>query len=325
MRLPLLTVAALLLAPAVAAAAPPVNDNYLASTAINKAGTPLPQDTPFTVDTTEATVQAHLFDFGPTGEPLGGGDPETTTCNGASFGKTVWYDLHPDVDGGLLVQASSVPGTPAFSPVVTVYRWNPANSQIVATLGCSASGQLAPNLEKGASYTLQVGGLNAAGGPLNMDVTFFRDSDGDGLYDSIAPKDVCPTVPGIARDGGCPPALNVAPSVLYDRVAGGVRITGLVVAKVPKGAKVTAGAGGVSQTVKAKKAGTVKLTKLAGRTAKAGASIVLKVTMARTGKTTYKYGATGAYFKWPVKAGGLGTRVSKCLKVGTSSTFTSCS
>jgi hypothetical protein len=325
MRLPLLTVAALFLAPAVAAAAPPVNDNYLASTEINAPGTTLPLDSPFTVDTTEATVQADTFDFNKDGTPLGGGPAELTTCGATSYGKTVWYDIHPNVDGGLLVQAASVPGAPAFQPVLRLYQWDPNTSRITNTVACATPGPLAPNLKKGRSYTLQVGGVGGAGGPLNLDVTFLPDTDGDGLLDVGDQKDQCPTIPGIARDGGCPPTLNVAPSVLYDRVAGGVRITSLVVAKVPKGAKVTATAGGGSQTVKAKKAGTVKLTKLAGRTAKAGASIVLKVTMSRTGSSTYKYGATGAYFKWPVKAAGLGTRVTKCLMVGTSSKFTSCS
>lgn len=326
MRLPLLTAAALLLVPAVAAAAPPVNDNYLGSTEINAPGTALPLDSPFTVDTTEATVQTDTFNPNKDGTPLGGGPPELTTCGATSYGKTVWYDIHPNVDGGLLVQASSAPGTPAFQPVLRLYEWNTSTSRITNTVACATPGPLAPNVKKGHAYTLQVGGVGGAGGPLNIDVTFLPDSDGDGILDVGDQKDACPTVPGIARDGGCPPTLNVAPSVLFDRVGGGVRITNLVVAKVPKGAKVTASAGGASQTIKAKKSGTVKLTKLAGRMPKAGSAITLKVTMARiAGSSTYKYGATGAYFKWPVKAGGLGTRVSKCLKVGSSSKFTSCS
>ena len=35
-----------------------------------------------------------------------------------------------------------------------------------------------------------------------------------------------------------------------------------------------------------------------------------------TGTGKYKFGATGAYFKWPVKSGTLGTRISRCLHAG---------
>ena len=42
------------------------------------------------MDTTEATTQVDTFNPNRDGQPLGGGDPETTTCNGVSFGKTVW-------------------------------------------------------------------------------------------------------------------------------------------------------------------------------------------------------------------------------------------
>src|ERR671936_1123860 len=83
--------------PAVALAAPPVNDDYLKSKRINAPGTRVPrEEVKDAVDTTEATTQADLFIPG-TG--TGGGGPETTTCNGRSYGKTVWYDVHPDVDG----------------------------------------------------------------------------------------------------------------------------------------------------------------------------------------------------------------------------------
>ena len=40
------------------------------------------------------------------GQPLGGGDPETTACNGVSFGKTVWYDFAPQVNYGVQLRAS---------------------------------------------------------------------------------------------------------------------------------------------------------------------------------------------------------------------------
>src|SRR3954462_1767048 len=109
MRLALLAVsaAAFFAAPALAAAAPPVNDNYLASLPIDNA------DFHATVDTTDATIQSDLFNpsraaprpdarpppaLSPPARhprPLGGYVPETTNCKGPNFGKTVWYDLAP--------------------------------------------------------------------------------------------------------------------------------------------------------------------------------------------------------------------------------------
>ena len=92
----LLAALAALSFPAAAAAAPPVNDNYLASTAIGLPRTELVT----TVDTTEATLQADIFQPNADGQPLGGGPAEPATCNGVPFGKTVWYDLAPPTDYG---------------------------------------------------------------------------------------------------------------------------------------------------------------------------------------------------------------------------------
>lgn len=53
--------AAALAVPAVAAAAPPPNDNYLGSTSISDAQRPLGREFSDSVDTTEATTQADMF------------------------------------------------------------------------------------------------------------------------------------------------------------------------------------------------------------------------------------------------------------------------
>ena len=77
---------------------------------------------------------------------------------------------------------------------------------------------------------------------------YFADSDNDGEYDAL---DECPKVAGIARFGGCPPELRVAPRIGFDRTGNGVRITRLFVDRVPKGAKVVAKCSGCgSQTVR---------------------------------------------------------------------------
>jgi hypothetical protein len=313
----LLTGGALASAPASASAAPPPNDNYLASWTIDKA------EYTDQVDTTEATTQADLFDPSPSGDALGGYGPESTSCNGAPIGKTVWYDLRPPSAGGIEVKTSA-----AFDSTVAVYEWNPRNSRITKLVKCENTPGTAEDLildvQKGKAYTFQVGGAGGAGGPLSFGLDYYPDTDGDTILDA---QDKCASTPGIERFGGCPPSLDddVRPSIGYDNTGDGIRINRLVVSKVPKGAKVTARAGGASQTVKAKRAGTVKLTKLVGRAARSGTSVEVRVTLGRTGTGTYKFGATGAYFKWPVKVGGLGGRVDRCLKVGSASRFQRCS
>ena len=91
--------------PASAAAAPPPNDNYLASTTINRQDGSMANEYADSVDTTEATTQPDMFNPDKDGLPLGGGDPEPTTCNGgSSFGKTAWWDFRPPSAGGIADQ-----------------------------------------------------------------------------------------------------------------------------------------------------------------------------------------------------------------------------
>ena len=300
-----LTAAALVAAPAAASAAPPVNDNYLSSLPVDEV------DFTGMANTTEATTQPDLFNPNRDGQPLGGGAAEPLDCKGTGFGKTVWYDLAPQVSGGLQLRATG------FQTVVAVYEWNPQDSQIKRLVGCSANASvddLLLNVKAKKSYTIQVGGVGGAGGAMSLKADFFPDEDGDGILDDQPDK--CKDVPGIERFGGCPPELKVVPSVSYDGAAGGVKITRLVVDRVPKGAKVRAKCGGCgTATVKAKRFGRVSISKLVGKTVRAGTKIQLRVTLGKSKKGTYKYGATGSYFEWPVRAGGLGGRKTRCLNV----------
>jgi hypothetical protein len=314
----LLTCAAFAAVPAVAAAAPPPNDNYLASTTI--------ASSPFSdvQDTTEATTQTDLFNPSAQGQPLGGAGPESTTCGGAPIGRTVWYDLRPQSAGGVEIQTSG-----SFDQAVAVYEWNPGDSKITRLVTCQNTPGNAEDVilevAKGKSYTFQVGGVGGAGGQLSFKLDYFPDSDGDTILDA---QDKCRTTPGIEREGGCPPSLRgkVSPSLNFANTGNGIRITRLVVDGVPRGAKVVArAAGGGSQTVKAKRTGRVTLTRLVGRSVASGGKVEIRVTLGRSGKGTYKYGANGAYFKWPVKVGGLGARVNRCILAGTSKLKTSCS
>ncbi len=294
--------------PAAASAAPPPNDNYLASSTI--AASPFSD----VVDTSEATTQADLFNPSKDGQPLGGAGPESTACNGTPFGKTVWYDLQPRSDGGVEIK------TAGFDAAVAIYEWNPADSKITRLVECEnaagATEDVILDVKGGKAYTFQVGGVNGAGGPLTFNLDYFPDADGDGILDAL---DDCRTTPGIQASGGCPPSLRgkVSPSLSFANAGGGIRITRLSVDGVPKGAKVSARGGGISQTVKVKRSGRVTLSRLTGRSARAGSKVQLRITLGRSRSGKYKFGATGIAFTWPVKAGALGRRTQSCLHVGT--------
>ena len=120
--------------------------------------------------------------------------------------------------------------------------------------------------------------------------------------------------------------LRVVPSVGFDRTGNGVLIRRLVVDRVPKGARVVAKlTGGGSQTVRAKKTGTVTLSKLIGKTVRAGGKIEVRVTLGpQRRSSTYKFGATGSAFKWPVRANGLGKRQTRCIVAGTAAKIEKC-
>jgi hypothetical protein len=303
-----LTAAACASTPALATAAPPVNDNYLSSLPVDQV------EFTATADTTEATTQPDLFNPNRDGTPLGGGTAEPLDCKGTPFGKTVWYDLAPQVSGGLQLRASG------FQTVVAVYEWNPQDSKIKRLVDCSPNAgvdDLLLNVVGKKNYTIQVGGAGAAGGPFTFKADFFPDQDGDGILDDQPDK--CKTTPGIERFGGCPPELKVTPSIGFDSTGNGITIHRLNVDRVPKGAKVVAKCGGCgSQTVKATRFGRISLNKLVGKSVRAGTKVEIKVTLAKTGTGTYKYGATGSYFTWPVRVGGIGARQANCLNVKTS-------
>ena len=314
MRFALLAVsaAAFFAAPALAQAAPPPNDNYLASLPIDQA------EFSAVVDTTDATTQLDLWNPNRDGQPLGGYVAETTNCNGTNFGKTVWYDLAPQAGGYVQVKT-----TAAFPTIVSIYEWG-SDSRIKKLVACgpgALDGVTADVVAK-HNYTVQIGGADSAGGAITMSAEYFPDTDGDGELD---PLDDCPTVPGIHAAGGCPPRLPVVPALRWDPAAGGIRLTSLTVDGVPKGAKLEAKCAGCgTQKATAKKQGRVTISGLAGKTVRAGSKITLTVTLGRTGTGKYKYGAQGSVFQWPVKASGLGKRANKCIAIGSASKVVSC-
>ena len=145
-----------------------------------------------------------------------------------------------------------------------------------------------------------------------------RDTDGDGILDDAPDK--CVRTRGIPRFGGCPPELRSAPRITYTNVGGtSLRVTGLFVDDVPKGARVEARCqrcGGRKVTRRATRKGTIRLSGFVGRIVPAGDRIEIRVTLGKTGRGQYRHGAIGKYFRWPIKADELGRRVTRCLQPG---------
>ncbi|HYB24833.1 MAG TPA: hypothetical protein VED41_13605 [Solirubrobacteraceae bacterium] len=145
---------------------PPINDNYLDSLNLNKPGTPLNRvDTlTDTRNTTNATVQSDIFD-----PPSHGGPPELTGCEGVSEGKTIWYDFYPDANGIMRVRTSATFGT-----VMAVMPYDPKtllpenNQRMCAVNEPTKAGELFDNVQAGKSYTVQIGGVDEAGGELEV-------------------------------------------------------------------------------------------------------------------------------------------------------------
>ena len=203
-------------APGVAFAVPPDNDNYLDSTRINQPGELL-QDhyEDLSTNTDEATHQIDPDLFG----DANGGFPEITRCdfqNGrqAYYGKTVWYDIFPDVDGVVRLQAGG------FDAVVGIVPYDPNTAEPFYDEWFCADDPAITSTETaffdvqgGRPYSIQIGGWggdegdagagpdNAASGNLEFIFDFFPDSDGDGVLDQ---DDSCPNTAGLAQFNGCP-------------------------------------------------------------------------------------------------------------------------
>jgi len=314
-RLAVTATAATFAVPAVAAAAPPPNDNYLASTSIvNSAGT-LPGHFSEGVDTTEATTQADTFNPDKDGLPLGGGPPEPTTCGSASFGKTAWWDFHPPSPGAVEIKAAG-----GFDVVVAVYEWSAQTSKITRLVKCQNADPGSETLDlftlrKNRNYTVQVGGAGNTGGPLQFTLDYFRDRDNDGVFDSL---DDCRTLPGTTK-GGCPPTLQASPRIGYDKPGNGAIVRALTIDDVPKGARAevrcTRCPGG-KVVKKARRRGSLKVSGIVGRLVRSGGALEIRVTMARQKKGRFRFGAIGKYYRYPVNNDGLGKRKLRCLNPG---------
>jgi hypothetical protein len=199
------------------------------------AATPLAAGTPLTA-----------FNFGAT---LEGG--ELSSCQGAPFGKTVWFRYSAPAAGTAVFSASGS----FFDSVLTVYRDG-------RTVGCNDDGgdvegpsRLAIPVTAGA-YLVQVGGYGpgraAERNVFTAQVEFNRiiiaqpDRDGDGIPDA---SDRCPDENARARDAngdGCldpvpPPPLKTLRSTVsskFDAFRRHTVVRSLVANNVPAGARI---------------------------------------------------------------------------------------
>jgi hypothetical protein len=299
--------------PAGAMAAPPANDNYLASLQMMDGERVLRQFNDV-VDTSEATVQGDLFNPSRDGLPFGGGGPEPTSCGATSFGHSVWYDFLPEISGGAEIQATG------YDTVVAVYEYDVRTAQIVRQVACQNAGAgedlILPTVRAGRAYTVQVGGAGAAAGALDVSFLFFGDRDEDGVLDEE--PDECLDLPGVNAAGGCPPELNASVSLSWDLTTAGLRFTTALVRGAPRGARVEARCRrcGVRRTRARGRGGTVRLRRLVGRSAPPGAVLEVFVTQGRRGSGRFKYGAIGTYVRYVFDADGIRRRTTRCLPPG---------
>jgi hypothetical protein len=307
-------------APADGQPSPPPNDNYLASTIIPQAANTGMTEVTYTdaEDTTSATTQPDLFNPDKSGLPFGGGGPEPLTCNGATYGKTIWYDMHPVVNQGVELEAAG------FSTVIAVYQWDVNTSKIMSEVGCQVSMTalddyvLPQELQKGKAYTVQIGGVGsgsqAASGMLDLTANFFPDHDGDGIYD---PLDACPFLPGVPKFAGCPPTIK--PALSWSAVTtSGLQITKMVVNDIPGGARVEIRCScGTRQVITSgPNANSVTATAFVGRTLPLGSTVEVWATKRASGRGQYKHGAIGGYLKFVASSSGLGLPTKRCLMPG---------
>jgi hypothetical protein len=300
-----------------AQAAPPRNDNYLASVRINDANGALPTRFHETVDTTEATTQPDLFDPSRDGQPFGGSGPEPTSCSAAaSYAKTVWYDFVPPTRGAVRMV------TTGFDNVFAVYEFDFETAELGRLIACQNASagvaeerQIQRPLRAGRAYTVQVGGVNGAAGALDFAFEFFPDRDGDEVFDEAPDK--CLALPGIRQFGGCPPVVRGSPRLTVTGSGGGVRVDRLVVDRGDKGARVRVSCGGCGRPVRARvRSGALRLGDFEGRTVRAGDRIEVRITRPRARSGRFRFGAIGKVIRWPVTSDSIGQSKVTCTRPG---------
>jgi hypothetical protein len=278
--------------------APPQNDNYLQSLRLNDPGRQLERTDTLRDqrDTTSATVQGDVLN-----PPSSGGPPEPTACQGANYGKTIWYDFYPDEQGLTRIRASGFDTVIAIMP----FNRNTGVPNVGSALCFNESGstneEALVEVRKDASYTIQLGGVNAVGGTLEFLFDFLPDTDADGVLDD---SDRCPRLAGSAR-GGCPPRLRADSSLRAQPTVNGIQVLALSVTAPRRSRVAVSCTRGCRSEVKRARS-TVNFRRIRGSNLSAGSKIVIRVTRRRS---------IGAYIVYRVVRGNF-KKVERCLNPG---------
>lgn len=282
--------------PAVAQA--PRGDNYLDSLGLNAPGQKLDRTRTLTDqrDTSNFTVQSDVLN-----PPQSGGPAEPTTCGGATFGKTIWYDFYPDAPGLVVIQTSG------YDSVISVMRYNRRTGVPNLASGV-CSNQRSSSIERGefpvregGFYTIQVGGVNDVGGNLTFEFDFHADEDDDGVLDA---RDDCRTLAGSGEDG-CPPRLNAAATLRAQPTANGIEVLALSVT-APRRSRVAVSCSSGCQSEVKRAGSTVNFRRIRGSNLSAGSRIVIRVTRRRSIGTYIAYRVVRGNFK----------KIERCLNPG---------
>jgi hypothetical protein len=292
-------VGALLLPAASYAQAPPVNDSYLESLRMNDPGERLERTDTLrdTRDTTNATVQSDVFS-----PPQSGGPAELTTCDGTSYGNTVWYDFYPDVRGLVRVRASGYDTVVALVPFDQETGRPDFAKALCSNSSSSTTEEYLVEVRRGRAYSVQIGGVNSVGGPLEFLFDFLADTDGDGVLDTV---DRCDRLDGLERNNGCPLRPKVDVTLRARPTGGGIEIAGLSV-RAPRGSRVAVrcGSGCPSQVKRVRR--SVSFPALSGRALRAGTKLDIRVT---------RRGSFGALIRYSVLPGNF-KKTERCMNPG---------
>jgi hypothetical protein len=257
-----------LASPAVAA---PINDNYLNSLRLNDPGTVL--DRVHTLrdlrDTTGATVQSDVFN-----PPMTGGPAEPTACQGVSYGSTVWYDFHPDINGSVRIRTSG------YNTVISLIPFS--DKTLLPDLGArlcvpnlsTMTQELDTSVIAGRAYTIQIGGVAGATGSLEF------------LFDFI------PTIARISADA----------TLIATGLSSGIRVNSLKVS-APRGARVEVKCSRGCRT-QARTASTLGFPGLRGARLPVGAKLEIFVTAPN---------AIGTYIEYRIRRANF-SKITRCLE-----------
>jgi hypothetical protein len=271
-----LSLASAVVATAETADQPPINDNYLSSLNLNQPGTPLNRvDTLSDLrNTSAATVQSDIFN-----PPEHGGPPEVTGCNGVSEGKTIWYDFYPDANGLVRIRTSAEFGTiMAVMPYERKSLLPDIGARRCAVDEVSHVQELFYEVKAGGYYTVQIGGVDDTGGPVEF------------LFDYLVK----------------PQRVQAEATLTAQPLSSGVRIVSLSVS-APKGARVlvrcTRGCASESKSRR-----PLSFPRLHGSQLPNGSALRIYVTAKND---------IGAYIEYKVRGDSL-VKLQRCLSPGSS-------